>query len=72
MVDMGLYLMIFDSSIHRKEVVVARATPPQPSSKDHEVENSRAESKGRAGIREPVDKMLYTKSRHKYSRGVRL
>lgn len=51
--DNGLYLIIFESNIHRIDVVVTKTTPPQPSSKDHEVENSRAERRGRAGARAP-------------------
>lgn len=54
MVEIGLYLIIFDSSIHNSDVVVAKTTPPHPSSKDQEVENSLAESKGSAGILEPI------------------
>lgn len=52
--DIGLYLIIFDNNIHSRDVVVASATPPQPSSSDHEVVNSLAESNARAGYLGPI------------------
>lgn len=52
--DKGLYLIIFERSIHNKEVVVANATPPHPRSKDQAVENSLADRRGRAGAWSPT------------------
>lgn len=46
--------MILDRRIQRREVVVARATPPQPSSRDQAVENSLAERSESAGPRGPT------------------
>lgn len=51
---MGLYLIIFDSNIHSSEVVVASTTPPQPSSRDHDVENSLAERSGMTVVLGPT------------------
>lgn len=52
--DIGLYLMILDNSIHRRDVVVARATPAQPSSSDQAVEKSLAARRGAAAARDPA------------------
>lgn len=46
--------MIFESSIQSRDVVVARATPPQPSSRDQAVENSLADNRDSAGPRGPT------------------
>lgn len=39
--DIGLNRMIFESSIHKTDVITERTTPPQPKSNDHEVVKTR-------------------------------
>lgn len=42
---MGLNLIIFDSSIHKTEVITHSITPPHPKSNDHDVVNTLAGNK---------------------------
>lgn len=42
---MGLNLIIFDSKIHRTDVMTQSMTPPQPRSRDQEVVNTLAGSR---------------------------
>lgn len=39
--DIGLNRMIFESRIHKTDVITERTTPPQPKSNDHEVVKTR-------------------------------
>ncbi|GBP37217.1 Small subunit processome component 20 homolog [Eumeta japonica] len=53
-VEIGLKRIILDNKIQSKEVVVARATPAHPNSKDQEVVNSLAIKRCATAARDPM------------------